>query len=87
MISLAANQISPSTQPPPRVPIEVPSDRIRSLAPVFWGVDPLVRTTVASTQGLDSESSAIAPWNISFMTLLYLTLLFSTKSVDSLLLK
>ncbi len=52
--------MSPSTHPPPKVPTPEPSDRTSSFAPGFWGVDPEVLTTVATTISLPFFSSSDA---------------------------
>jgi hypothetical protein len=51
MVSIASCQTSASPQPPPIVPLKVPSGRSSIDAPAFLGVDPRVEDTVASTRG------------------------------------
>ena len=61
----------PSTHPPPSVPTPLPSSRTSSMAPDFCGVEPLVRTTVASTQGSPFSRSSTASWITSFICYLH----------------
>ena len=57
--------MSPSTHPPPNVPVPEPSSRTSNFAPGFCGVEPFVRTTVATTTFSPLFNLLIASLNTS----------------------
>ena len=57
-IRFASANASPSTQPPPSVPCVRPRSSTSILAPTTCGVEPTVRTTVATANGRPSRSSS-----------------------------